>query len=189
MVVGHYATALVAKKHVPEAPLWLFLVASILLDWLLVIFVIAGIEEMKPAADSLAFTKMTVNMTYSHDLLPVLGWCVAMALAAFAITRNARIALVAGALVALHEIFDFLAGFSHYVMGPDSMKLGFGLYHSAPLTALAISAPLTALAIELVLGLACVWWFVKDSQLSRGKVYGLYAVIVLGVAALLPNAL
>ena len=180
MVVGHYATALVAKKHVPEAPLWLFLIASILLDWLLVIFVIAGIEEMKPAADSLAFTKMTVDMTYSHDLLPVLGWCVAMALAAFAITRNARIALVAGALVAVHEIFDFLAGFSHYVMGPDSMKLGLGLYHSSPLT---------ALAIELVVGLVCVWWFVKDSQLSQGKVYGLYAVIVLGVAALLPNAI
>ena len=33
MVVGHYATALVAKKHVPDAPLWLFLIASILLDW------------------------------------------------------------------------------------------------------------------------------------------------------------
>ena len=103
---------------------------------------------MEPAADSPAFTKMTVDMTYSHDLLRA-GWCVAMALAAFAITRNARIALVAGALVALHEIFDFLAGFSHYVMGPDSMNLGFGLYHSSPLT---------ALAIELVVGLACVWW-------------------------------
>ena len=74
MVVGHYATALVAKKHVPEAPLWLFLVASILLDWLLVIFVVAGIEEMKPAADSPSFTKMIVDTTYSHDLLPVLGW-------------------------------------------------------------------------------------------------------------------
>ena len=183
MVIGHYATALVAKKHAPGGPLWLFLIASILLDWLLVIFVLADIEVMEApnvAAGSSIFASMIVDTPYSHDIVPVLGWCVAMALAAFALTRSWHITLWAAALVAIHELCDLVSGFPHYFFGPDSARLGLGLYHTAPLA---------ALAIELVLGLACVWWFVKDSQLSTGKTVALYAVIVLGVAALLPNAI
>ena len=43
VIVGHYATALVARERDPQTPLWLFLVAAILLDFLLVIFV-PGVE-------------------------------------------------------------------------------------------------------------------------------------------------
>ncbi len=182
MVIGHYATALVAKKHAPSAPLWFLLIASILLDILLVAFVLSGIEVMEPGPDTgkSIFESTIINATYSHDLVPVLGWCALAGLAGLAITRDWRIGLWGVALVAVHEICDLISGFPHYIMGPETKEIGLGLYYTSPLS---------ALAIELILGLVCVWWFVKDKQLPTSKIIGLYAVIVLGVAALVPNAI
>jgi hypothetical protein len=116
MVVGHYTTALVAKRLDPEAPLWLFLLASMFLD-----FLMAG-------------------------------------------------------LVA----FDLVAGFPHFWMGPETPAIGVGLYHSAPLT---------ALAIEAIVAFACVGYFLRGSSLSPAKKAGLVATTLFGVAVMIPGSI
>ena len=181
MVAGHYATSLLAYERHREGPLWLFLFAGIFLDILMVSLVLAGVEVMAPAhgAPGPAFATMDIDMTYSHDLLPVAGWAVVIAGFAFAITLSRGVALWAGALVLLHEVADLLSGFPHYVFGPDTPEIGLGLY---------FSAPLGALAIELVVALACVWWFSKQTRLSGKRQLTLYILCFVGVAALLPFA-
>ncbi len=182
MVVGHYASALVAKRHDPGGPLWLFLLASMWLDYLMAGLVLAGVERMQPdpARTGSILQRMSIDMTWSHDLVPVLGWCVLLGGLAWVVTRSRTTALWAAGLVAFHEACDLVAGFPHHVMGPGTLELGVGLYHTAPLV---------ALGVELALGLACVAWFAARARLSTGKKLGLYATVVLGVVAMLPNAL
>jgi hypothetical protein len=129
MVAGHYAMSLLAYERHRGGPLWLFLFAGIFLDILMISLVLAGVEEMAPAhgATRPGFATMAIDMTYSHDLLPVVGWAVVIAAFAFAITRSRGVALWAGALVLLHEVADMVSGFTHYVFGPDTHEPGAAL--------------------------------------------------------------
>jgi hypothetical protein len=182
VVVGHYAAALVAKERDPSSPLWLLLASSMILDFAMAGLVLAGLESMRPdpSAPGPALASMQIDMTYSHDLVPVLGWTLGVGLLAYALTRRRETALWAAGLVAFHEVCDLVSGFPHFVMGPGTSELGLGLY---------VQAPLAALGIELALGLACVAWFTRRAAISRGKKVGLYAAVVFGVAVLLPAAL
>jgi hypothetical protein len=182
VVVGHYASALIAKERDRQTPLWFFLLAAMSLDFLLVAFVLGGVEKMDaaPQAGLAPFQTLMIDMRYSHDLLPVAGWALLFAIAAFAWQRRVAAAWWTFFLVVFHEICDLVAGFKHNLWGPDSVEVGWGLYSSAPLS---------ALAIELVLSLACVWWFARRMKISRRRQAGLYALVVFGVAAVLPNAL
>lgn len=180
MVAGHYAMALVAYERQRSAPLWLLLFASIFLDLLMIVLVLVGVETMAPPEGARpGLAAMQVDMTFSHDLVPVLLWAVALAGFGWWVTRRLAIALWAGALVLLHEAADFLSGFPHYVLGPGTTELGLGLY---------FRAPLLALAIELVVALACVWWFCRRTDLPRGRRIALYGLAIAGVAAMLPLA-
>ncbi len=182
MVVGHYATALVAKERDPASPLWLLLAASMILDFAMAGLVLAGVETMQPDpnASGSSLASMQIDMTYSHDLVPVAGWTLGVGLLAYALTRRRATALWAAGLVAFHEVCDLVSGFPHFVMGPGTPEVGLSLYYRAPLA---------AMGIELALGLACVAWFTRRAGISRGKKIGLYATVVFGVAVLLPGAL
>ncbi len=179
MIVGHYATALVAKRHDRQTPLWIFLLAAISLDILLLIFMFAGVESMMPREGG-GLSSMEIYMPYSHDIVPVLFWTVLIALGGYVLTRRRSVAMWAGALVIVHELADLVAGFSHNVMGPDSMQVGIGLYSSSPLT---------ALAIEAVFAAVCVYWYTAGVSLPRWRVIGLYATVALGILMILPAAL
>lgn len=180
MVAGHYAMALVAYERQRSAPLWLLLFASIFLDLLMIALVLFGVETMAPPEGVRpSLTAMQVDMTFSHDLVPVLLWSVALAGFGWWLTRRLAIAVWTGALVLLHEAADFLSGFPHHLLGPGTAELGLGLY---------FRAPLLALAIELVVAVACVWWFCRRTDLPRGRQIALYALAVAGVAAMLPLA-
>lgn len=182
MVVGHYAMSLIAYERHREGPLWLFLFAGIFLDLLMILLVLTGVEVMAPGpgATRPGFATMVIDMSYSHDIVPVTFWAILMAGFAYLITRSRAVALWAGGLVLLHEVADLVSGFPHFVLGPDTPEVGLGLY---------FSAPLGALAIELLVGLACVWWFCSRTQLAAKRQLALYGLTVVGVAALLPMAL
>ena len=180
MVAGHYATALVAYERERTAPLWLLLFASIFLDLLMITLVLLGVETMAPPEGiKPSLAAMRVDMTFSHDVVPVLLWSAAIAGFAWWWTRRLAIAAWAAVLVLLHEIADFVSGFPHFVLGPGTREVGLGLY---------FRAPLLALAIELAVGLACVWWFCSRTDLPRGRRIALYALVIGGVAAMLPLA-
>lgn len=182
MVVGHYAMSLLAYERHREGPLWLFLVAGIFLDLVLITLVLAGVEVMGPGPDALRpeFATMVIDTPYSHDIVPVTFWALVMAGIAYLITRKRAIALWAGGLVLLHEAADLLSGFPHFVFGPGTPEVGLGLY---------FQAPLSALAIELLVSLICVWWFCTRTNLAFKRQLALYLLTVLGVGALLPMAL
>lgn len=178
MVVGHYAVGLAAHKEYPELPLWVCLVTAMWLDFVMGVLLVLGIEHMTAhhPHDPKLYA-MSIDMTFSHDLLPVLGWTGLAALAGYGITRTWQGAAVLAALVISHEVLDMLGGFYHYIFGPDTMRIGLGLYETTPLA---------ALAIELLICLACVYWFLRNSNAGLLRSAGLYAVMVAGVAFMLP---
>jgi hypothetical protein len=182
MLIGHYATALVAKERNYDTPLWLFVAAATLPDFVMSGLVLAGVERMTPdlaQTDSL-FEQMVVDTPYSHDLIPIAIWAFAAALFVFAFARRIAPALWGGGLVLFHELCDLVSGFEHHLFGSDSQAFGLALYSSAPVA---------GLAIELFLALACVIWFTRRMQLPRWKKAGLFAATLLGAAAMLPNVI
>lgn len=99
MILGHAATTLVAKRAAPDMCWWLLVVSAFLIDIAMFSFVALGIETMAPTgADgpSLA-TKMT-QITFSHDLVPQIGWTLLAGAIAFAVTGRRVFALIAMAL-------------------------------------------------------------------------------------------
>ena len=153
MLAGHYATALVAKQHAPGGAITYYLVASQLPDLLWLLFHFLGLEPTTPTHPmDVSLKAIAVDMTYSHDLLPTLGWVVLVTLAGRALFKGWRPALVGGLLLVAHAVTDYVGGFPHHVFGPDSHEVGTGLY---------LTAPYLAVALEGVFTLAMIAWAVR----------------------------
>lgn len=182
MVAGHYAISLVAYERHREGPLWLFLIAGMFLDILMIVLVLTGVEEMAPSpgATRPRFSTMVIDMSYSHDLVPVAGWAAVMTGVVYLVTRSRGAAIWAGGLVLLHEVADLVSGFPHFLLGPETAAVGLGLYSHAPVA---------ALVVELLVAVACVWWFSTRTKLAGRRQLALYLLSFFGVAALLPMAL
>ncbi len=131
MISGHIATTLVAKRHLPEAPWWLLLTSAYGLDLLMFSLVAAGIETMENTSDSAGPTMAgaIIDMTYSHDLLPVLGWTLLAGLVVWAASRSRALVLACTALFFGHWLCDLVSGYGHFVFGPASAAIGTDWYH------------------------------------------------------------
>ncbi len=118
MIAGHYATALVPyelTRKTQHTSFWVFLVAAQFLDLAMLVFVSLGIEQLLPKNFlDFAFASSSSNMWVTHDILPALGWSVAIGLLFWAFTRKRVVAIWCGVLVFVHEIFDLLVGYTHY---------------------------------------------------------------------------
>ena len=71
MLAGHYTTALVANQKFPKGTLLYFLIASQLQDllWFTLHYLGLEITEPRDVLDT-SLNNMSVDMLYSHDLLP-----------------------------------------------------------------------------------------------------------------------
>jgi len=169
MLVGHLATTLVAKREVPLAPWWLLIMAAFLIDIIMFILVGLGIEQMKPVPNTGGpiMSSAIVDMTYSHDLLPQFFWVGLAGLLAFVVTGNKKIVLVAMFLALAHWLGDLVSGYGHFVFGLDSTALGTDWYHENLVA---------AVLFEAGLGVACVYWFVRNQGYSILINVGLLAV-------------
>lgn len=152
MVAGHFATALIAKRIVPRGHLAFYLLISQLPDLIWHILHFTGVEPTSPDNPMRAsLDTMHAEMTYSHDLLPTLGW-LALAIAAGRLLFGSwRPAWAAGGLVVAHAVCDVISGYEHFVFGPDSAQIGIGLYVTAPYVAIAVEAVFTAAVMAWVL--------------------------------------
>lgn len=159
MITGHIATTLVAKREVPTAPWWLLFVAAYFIDLVMFTLVGLGIEKLENAVDAQAPTMplAMIEMTYSHDLLTQFFWIPLVGVIAYLVTRNSKIVIVAMLLTLGHWAGDLISGYGHFVYGPESTPLGTDWYHTNFLA---------ALIFESLLGLACVYWFVRDQGFS-----------------------
>ncbi|MFT6400647.1 MAG: hypothetical protein ACJAYU_005425 [Bradymonadia bacterium] len=185
MVAGHFATALVAKRLVPRGHLAFYLVIAQLPDFLWHIFHFAGLEPTSPDNPMMAsLDTMHAEMTYSHDLIPTLGWIALVICVGRAIFGSWGPGWAGAALIVVHAMCDAASGHPHYVFGPDTAQLGLGLYGTSPYLAILIELVFT--------GAVMAWVFRADAKAgirrSRGTLGVWAAVFVGGIAMLVPNA-
>ena len=171
MILGHAATTLVGKRVAPAMPWWLLIVSAFLIDIAMFTFVGLGIETMEPTGGTPSLSNAIVEMTFSHDLIPQIGWTLLAGAIAFAVTHSRLFALIAMALSLAHWLGDLVSGYGHHVFGPDSHSLGTDWYH--------LNLP-AALTFEAALGVRCVFIFTRGRSFSIGApagLYGLFGVI------------
>ncbi|WP_211216570.1 hypothetical protein [Yoonia vestfoldensis] len=131
-------------------------------------FVALGVETMEPTgADGPSLATNVIEMTFSHDLVPQIGWTLLAGAIAFAVTRHRLFAGVAMALSLGHWLGDLVSGYGHHVFGPDSHPLGTDWYH--------LNLP-AALTFEAALGVLCVFIFTRGRSFSTPAQTGLYAL-------------
>ncbi len=192
MVMGHYATALIPYAYDSNrklAPFWFFLLITQVLDFIMVSLVMAGVETVEPSGIfDASFRYMVVDMTYSHDIAPVLVWSVLFAVIAGVVFKSSRLALIVLGLILLHESLDLLVGFEHFWFGQpesaDAAVFGLGLYNRAPVA---------GILIEVAICAGLIVWYVKK-RASLGKPVSvfsqrlLWAVLVGSTLSLLAMA-
>ncbi|MEM9074536.1 MAG: hypothetical protein AAGE52_38935 [Myxococcota bacterium] len=183
MLAGHYATALVAKQKAPEGSLFFFLVASQFPDLLWLVFHYLGLEPTLPTdVLDVSLGALVVEMTYSHDLIPILVWTAVIAGAGYGLYRSRRVALVGAGLVGIHAMTDYLAGYPHSVMGDGTPRIATGMYYSAPYVAVAFEALYTTIFLG---------WFFHNARKAgartrRGAIFGIFIfglIFMVSVAA------
>ena len=185
MVAGHFATSLVAKRLVPAGHLAFYLVIAQLPDVLWHVFHFAGLEPTGPANPMEAsLDNMHAHMTYSHDLLPTVGWMVLAVAIGRALFGVWKPGLAGAALIVVHGLCDALSGHPHFVFGPDTAQIGLGLYGTAPYVALALEAVFTLAVMA--------WVIVRDTRegvrRSRATLAVWAAVFGGGILSMVPIA-
>jgi len=154
MLAGHFTTALIVKQKFPKASLLYFLIISQLQDFLWFVFHYLGLEPTNPSdAFDASLINMSVDMVYSHDLLPLLVWLIIGFTLGKLLFKSTQIGLVSMVLVLIHFVLDFFSGHIHHVFGAETMELGFGLY---------ASNPYLAVAIEALFSIVALWYYFKE---------------------------
>jgi len=130
MFIGHAAAGFAAKRLAPRAPLAWLLVAPWLLDFLWPLFLLLGIERVRPRAAVSPFLNLDfVSYPWSHSLGMAIVWGVLFGAAYARSTRDRRGALVIGVLVVSHWAMDLLVHVPDLPLWPGpSPVLGLGLW-------------------------------------------------------------
>jgi len=128
--IGHAATGFAAKRLAPRASLAWLLVAPWLLDFLWPVFLVLGIEHVRPRATASPFLNLEfVSYPWSHSLVMAFFWAVLFGFAYGLATRDRRGALVIGALVVSHWAMDFVVHVPDLPLWPGpSPRFGLGLW-------------------------------------------------------------
>ncbi|MFT5913689.1 MAG: hypothetical protein ACJAWV_001431 [Flammeovirgaceae bacterium] len=185
MLAGHYTTALLANQKFPKGTLLYFLIASQLQDLLWFTFHYLGLEITEPSdVFNATLSDMTVDMLYSHDLLPQIFWLIVTFVIGKVVFKSNKIGLAGAALVAIHFILDIFSGHAHHIFGAETQDIAFGLY---------ASNVYLAIAIEAIFIIIVLWYFFKQetkngvvrSSKNRASIIGLF---VFGIVFMLSIA-
>ena len=159
MLAGHFSTALVANQKFPKGSLLFFLIVSQFQDLLWFVFHYLGLEPTGPSdVFGATLANMTVDMVYSHDLLPQLVWVLAVFLIGKFWFKSTAVGLIGAALIVGHFVLDFFSGHPHHFFGADTHAVGLGLYETNVYLAIAIEAVFTAVVL----------WYFFSSEKKQG---------------------
>lgn len=175
MFIGHFALGFAAKRVVPTVSLGMLFLAAQLADLIWPVLVLLGIEKVEVIPGLTGVTPLAfVHYPYSHSLLALAGWAIALAVM-YAVARRSRldVALTLGALVVSHWVLDFI---SHRPDMPLTLggatRLGLGLWNSVAAT----------IVVEGALFVAGVFLYVKTTQaidaIGRWALWALIAFLV-----------
>ena len=182
MLAGHFSTALIANKYSSKNTLLFFLIISQLQDFLWFTFHYLGLEPTEPAdLFSTTLVDMSVNMLYSHDLLPLSIWALLAFVIGKILFKSNKIGLIAASLILIHFVLDFFSGHPHHLFGEESHSVGLGLYRSNVYLAIGIEAVFSAVTL---------WYFfrleakkgIQRTVKNRAYIIGLF---VFGIVFLL----
>lgn len=175
MFVGHLGVGLAMKKADQRINLGLLFFAAMLLDVLLWIFVLLGIERVIIPPNFSALHYLTFSFPYSHSLVGALAWTgLAFGIVKYVLFRkkdwSARAATILAIVVFSHFVLDFLSHVPDLPIAGDSFKIGFGLNTNI----------WVEFAVEVLLAaIGLVVYRRSDKRTNRLAWYGLIALMTL----------
>jgi len=179
VLAGHLGAGLAIGRAERGLNVGAFVAAALLLDLVLWILVLVGLESVSIPPDFETTRQGSYVFPYSHGLGASLAWTALAAGIAFALfpvakQRRSRAALLVGAAVFSHWLLDVLVHVPELpLLGKGSVKAGLGLWRHLPFA-------LVVEGLVAVLGLA---WFLSGAPWSRARKAGLTALglLVLGL--------
>ena len=160
MFIGHFAVAFAAKKYAPRVQLAWLIAGVAWADLLWTIFLMRGWEHALVAPGDTAFTPLDLyDYPWSHSLLMLAAWGVALGAIYFAWKKDAAGAWVLGLCVLSHWVLDWATHRADMPLYPGGgPKLGLGLWNSVPGT----------LAVETVMFAGGLWLYAKATRARNG---------------------
>ena len=155
MFIGHFALGLAAKRAAPRVSLGVLFGAAQLADLLWPCFLALGLEQVRIDPGNTALTPLDfVSYPYSHSLVLLVVWGMAMALAYHVFAPGRAVFAVIPGLVVSHWVLDFVTHRPDMPLYPGGPKLGLGLWNSIPAT----------VAIEVPMFLAGLWIYTRATH-------------------------
>jgi hypothetical protein len=179
MFLGHFALAFASKKAAPAVSLGMLFVAAQFADLLWPLLVLAGVERVEVKPGITAVTPLDfVSYPYSHSLVALIGWAVAVGFGFLAVAKGGRrAALVLGLLVASHWLLDALVHRPDMPLVGDDYKVGLGIWNSMP----------ASVVVELAAVAVGVWIYTRVTRardrIGRHALTALVAFLLLVYAA------
>lgn len=184
MFIGHYSAAFALKKVEKKASLgWLFLSAQ-LVDIMLFLFVLLGIERVNIVENFTPSTHFELEfIPYTHSLLSSFVW----ALIAYLCVKilpikeqqyKNKFALAIALAVFSHWFLDLVVHTPDLPLASDSsLTLGLGLWNS----------PILSLAVEAVLLLIGLWVYLRE---TKGESFiGKYGMVIFAIVLIVMNTI
>jgi hypothetical protein len=155
--LGHIAVGFAAKRVAPRVSLGLLVAAPLFLDLLWPVFLAAGIERVRIAPGSTAFTPLVFeHYPWSHSLLMALLWGGAVGVGYALLRRDRPGGLVLGAGVVSHWVFDWISHGPDLPLAPGTAaRYGLGLWNSVPGT----------IVVEGMLFVLGLWLYVTGTRI------------------------
>lgn len=177
MFAGHVGVGLALGCAARRVNVGAFVVAALLLDVALWLFILAGWESVSIPSDFAVRHQADFAFPYSHGLLAAAAWSIAGGAVAWVLLTpskwRSRVAALIAAAVFSHWLVDALVHRPELPLaGNASTKFGLGLWGAMPVAILAETA-LVALGLFL---------FLREGERSRGRAVAIAVVTVLILA-------
>jgi len=180
--IGHFGLALGAKKAAPSVSLAMLFTACQLADLLWPTLVLAGIEVVEIRPGATAMTPLDfVSYPYSHSLVMLCVWGIALAAAYAALARaGAAGAVTIALLVVSHWVLDVVTHRPDMPITPiGTTRIGLGLWNSIPGT----------IAVELAIFAAGLAIYLRAAgPRTRRQTIGLWALVAVMLTIYLASA-
>jgi membrane-bound metal-dependent hydrolase YbcI (DUF457 family) len=160
MFIGHFAVAFGARKYAPRVQLAWLIAGVARADILWTAFLLLGWEHTRIAPGDTRYTPLDLyDYPWSHSLLMLVVWGVALGAIYFAWKKDAMGAGIVGACVLSHWVLDWVTHRPDMPLYPGGPKFGLGLWNSVAGT----------MVVEIAMFAAGVWIYFRATRARNWK--------------------